>query len=128
MVATSQSSMSSLFPTGKTIKIANHFIIIIYTINNTSCFYLSSPPAHAQLQQASMELATPPQNAHLRGERQGRFDVMTTIMDMMAMMVNIIINIKLISSRGSCASSFGVCCVFSLACGSTSSEVGYCDN
>ena len=68
-----------------------------------------------------MELATPPQNAHLRGERQGRFDVMTIIM---AMMVNIIINIKLISSRGSCASSFGVCCVFSLACGSTSSEVG----
>ena len=45
-----------------------------------------------------MELATPPQNAHLRGERQGRFDVMTIIMDMMAMMVNIIINIKLISS------------------------------
>ena len=71
-----------------------------------------------------MELATPPQNAHLRGERQGRCDVMTIIKDMMAMMVNIIINIKLISSRGSCASSFGVCCVFSLACGSTSSEVG----
>ena len=68
-----------------------------------------------------MELATPPQNAHLRGERQGRFGVMTIIMDMM---VDIIINIKLISSRGSCASSFGVCCVFSLACGSTSSEVG----
>ena len=34
--------------------------------------------------------------------------------------------LKTLLLRGSCASSFGVCCVFSLACGSTSSEVDDC--